>query len=164
MLVVAVFRFKSRASQNQAVWIEIYTNRNLPAGIYRGQINVNADGQKQTIPIELELFDFTLPDQNSMHAMVYYESLQPVIIRAATLMPQYHRFAHRQRIELVHAYNISYSQQQRWVVLTVRISRKHAVMKDQAKASETRSSRAPSTDQAKTSTNVPMPGARPIAG
>lgn len=69
--------------QNQAVWIELYTNKTLPAGIYRGQIDVNADGQKQTIPIELELFDFTLPDQNSMDAMVYYESLQPLMYQGA---------------------------------------------------------------------------------
>src|SRR6266545_4696595 len=58
-------------SQNQAVWIEVYTNKTLPAGIYSGQISVNADGRRQTIPIELELFDFTLPDRNSMDAMVY---------------------------------------------------------------------------------------------
>ena len=72
-------------SQNQGVWIEVYTNRTLPAGIYRGQINVNADGKRQTIPIELELFDFTLPDQNSMDAMVYYESLQPVMYQGRNL-------------------------------------------------------------------------------
>ncbi|HCX30285.1 MAG TPA: hypothetical protein DHU55_11030, partial [Blastocatellia bacterium] len=100
------FPLQVAPSQNQAVWIELYTNKTLPAGIYRGQINVNADGQKQTIPIELELFDFTLPDQNSMDAMVYYESLQPVMYQGRNLDAQYNRFAHRQRIELVHEYNI----------------------------------------------------------
>ena len=100
------FPLQVAPSQNQAVWIEVYTNRTLPAGIYRGQINVNADGQKQTIPIELELFDFTLPDQNSMDAMVYYESLQPVMYQGRNLDAEYNRFAHRQRIELVHEYNI----------------------------------------------------------
>ena len=100
------FPLQVASSQNQAVWIEIYTNKSLPAGVYRGQINVNADGQKRTIPIELGLFDFTLPDQNSMDAMVYYESLQPVMYQGRNLDAQYHRFAHRQRIELVHEYNI----------------------------------------------------------
>jgi Glycoside hydrolase 123, catalytic domain len=94
-------------AQNQPVWIEVYTSRNLPAGIYRGQITVNADGQKQTIPIELELFDFTLPDQNSMQVMIYYENLQPVMYQGRNLDSQYHRFAHRQRVELVHAYDIT---------------------------------------------------------
>lgn len=92
-------------SRNQAIWIEVYASRNLPAGIYRGQITVNADGRKQTIPIELELFDFTLPDQNGMDAMVYFESLQPVMYQGRNLDSQYHRFAHRQRVELVQAYD-----------------------------------------------------------
>src|SRR6185369_13849137 len=63
------FPLRVAGNQNQSVWIEIYTDRNLPAGIYSGTIAIDADGRKQTIPIELELFDFTLPDQNSMHAM-----------------------------------------------------------------------------------------------
>jgi len=100
------FPLQVAPSQNQGVWIEVYTNKNLPAGIYRGQINVNADDQKQTIPIELELFDFTLPDRNSMDAMVYYESFQPVMYQGRNLDAQYNRFAHRQRIELVHEYNL----------------------------------------------------------
>jgi hypothetical protein len=92
---------------NQAVWIEVYTARNLSAGLYSGTITVTADGQKRTIPIELELFDFTLPDQNSMDAMVYYESLQPKLYQGRDLDAQYHRFAHRQRIELVQAYDVN---------------------------------------------------------
>jgi glycosyl hydrolase family 123 len=91
---------------NQAIWIEVYTDRDLPPGMYSGTITVDADGRKQAIPIELELFDFTLPDQNSMDAMVYYESLQPKLYQGRDLDPQYHRFAHRQRIELVHGYDI----------------------------------------------------------
>src|SRR6185503_18532381 len=87
------FPLQVAPSQNQSVWIEIYTDRTLPSGIYRGQINLNADGKKQTIPIELELFDFTLPDQKSMAAMVYYESLQPVMYQGRDLDAAYHRFA-----------------------------------------------------------------------
>lgn len=100
------FPLRVEPTRNQAVWIEVYINRNLPAGLYRGQVAITADGQRQTIPIELELFDFTLPDQNSMDAMVYYESLQPVMYQGRNLDAQYHRFAHRQRVELVHAYDI----------------------------------------------------------
>jgi len=92
--------------QNQSVWLEIYTDRDLPAGLYSGTITVDADGRKQTIPVELELFDFTLPDQNSMQAMVYYESLQPRLYQGRDLDAEYHRFAHRNRIELVHGYDI----------------------------------------------------------
>src|SRR5436190_7222398 len=99
------FPLKVSGDSNQAVWIEIYTSRNLPAGVYKGTIAVTADGQKRMLPIELELFDFALPDQNSMDAMVYYESLQAKLYQGRDLDAEYHRFAHRQRIELVQAYD-----------------------------------------------------------
>lgn len=100
------FPLSVNAAQNQAVWIEVYLHRNLPAGLYRGQVVVTAEGLRQTVPIELELFDFALPDQNSMDAMIYYESSQPVLYQGRNLDSQYHRFAHRHRVELVHAYDI----------------------------------------------------------
>ena len=99
------FPLNVQANSNQPIWIEIYTDKNLPAGIYTGTVTVTADGEKREIPLELELFDFTLPDQNSMQAMVYYESLQPKLYQGRDLDAEYHRFAHRQRIEFVQAYN-----------------------------------------------------------
>ena len=91
--------------QNQAIWIEIYTGRDRPAGMYRGTVVLTADGVAHRLPIELELFDFTLPDAASMHAMVYYESGQPLRYQGRNLDPAYHRTAHRHRIELVTAYD-----------------------------------------------------------
>ncbi|HEX3250874.1 MAG TPA: glycoside hydrolase domain-containing protein [Pyrinomonadaceae bacterium] len=99
------FPLKVPGDSNQAIWIEIYTDKNLPAGIYNGTVTVTADGAKREIPLELQLFDFTLPDQNSMQAMVYYESLQPKLYQGRDLDAEYHRFAHRQRIEFVQAYD-----------------------------------------------------------
>jgi len=94
-----------RPNENQAIWIEIYTGRARPAGMYRGTIEIEADGRRHRLPIELELFDFTLPDENSLHAMVYYESGQAERYQGRNLETAYHRFAHRHRIELVHAYD-----------------------------------------------------------
>ncbi|MCA1620491.1 MAG: DUF4091 domain-containing protein [Acidobacteria bacterium] len=94
-------------NQNQAVWVEIYTARDLPAGVYEGRVEVTADGRRRTLPVEMELFDFTLPDENSMHAMVYYEPTQPQQYQGRDLDREYHRFAHRHRVELVHAYNVA---------------------------------------------------------
>ncbi len=93
--------------QNQAIWIEIYTGRHRPAGIYRGTIAIDADGTVHRLPIELELFDFTLPDANSLHAMIYYEGSQVERYQGRNLDAAYHRFAHRHRVELVHAYDES---------------------------------------------------------
>lgn len=99
------FPLKVEPSQNQAVWIEVYTSRKMPAGIYQGNVRVEADGELRDVPIELELFDFTLADENSMSAMIYYEGFQTDLYQGRNLDAVYHRFAHRQRIELVSAYD-----------------------------------------------------------
>jgi hypothetical protein len=101
------FPLRVGPSRSQAVWVEAYAGRDLPAGTYEGRVEVNADGRRTSLPVELELFDFTLPDENSMHAMVYYESSQPQLYQGSDLDERYHRFAHRHRVELVHAYDIA---------------------------------------------------------
>src|SRR5207247_2576830 len=89
---VGASRWRGAARRNQAFWVEIYTSRDLAAGIYEGRVEVDADGRKTAVPVELELFDFTLPDENSMHAMVYYESSQPELYQGRDLDAAYHRF------------------------------------------------------------------------
>ena len=103
----AVCRSTVGADHTQAIWFEIYTGRGRAAGVYTGAIAIAADGVRQTVPIELELFDFDIPDRNSMHAMLYYESSQPERYHGRNLDPAYHRLAHRHRVELVHAYDES---------------------------------------------------------
>jgi hypothetical protein len=100
------FPLRVEPLRNQAIWIEVYTGRRLPAGVYDGSILIHADGAIRNVPVELRLFDFVLPDENSMHAMIYYSGDQPELYQGRTLDAQYHRFAHRQRIELVQAYNM----------------------------------------------------------
>src|SRR6266571_1769726 len=92
------------AGHLQAIWIEIYLGRELPAGVYHGQLGVSLDGITTDVPVALELFDFSLPDTNSLPAMVYYESEQTELYHGRNLDPAYHRFAHRHRVELVQAY------------------------------------------------------------
>ncbi|HEY7511943.1 MAG TPA: hypothetical protein VIG50_16915, partial [Vicinamibacteria bacterium] len=99
------FPLRVAPSRNQAVWIEVYTGRDLPPGVYEGTITVRADGDARSLPVELELFDFTLPDANSLDAMVYYEPSQPERYHGRNLDAVYHRFAHRYRVELVHGYD-----------------------------------------------------------
>jgi len=99
------FPLRVAAGQNQAFWIEVYTRRDLPAGTYRGEVVVTADGKTSSLPVELEVLGFTLPDENSLRTMVYYEPSQPEMYHGRNLDPAYHRFAHRQRVELVHGYD-----------------------------------------------------------
>jgi hypothetical protein len=92
-------------SLNQAIWIEVYVDRNRQPGRYRGTLEITADGTRERVPIELEVFNFTLPDENSMHAMLFYSSDQPELYHGRNLDPAYHRLAHRHRVEFVQAYN-----------------------------------------------------------
>ncbi len=91
--------------QLQAFWIEVYTGRGRPAGAYEGTVTVTADGQTRRLPVALQLFDFDLPDANSLDVMAYFENDQPELYQGRNLDAVYHRFAHRHRIELVHAYD-----------------------------------------------------------
>jgi hypothetical protein len=93
------------ASAVQALWVEIYAARDLPAGTYEGTVTVTADGRKTAVPVVLDVLDFTLPDRNSLDVMVYYEPHQAEMYMGRSFDPEFHRFAHRQRIELVHAYD-----------------------------------------------------------
>jgi hypothetical protein len=94
-----------RPDENQSLWIEIYVGRDRKPGRYRGSIEIGADGARRLLPIELEVLDFTLPDENSMHAMLYYTSDQVERYQGRNLDPAYHRLAHRYRVELVDAYD-----------------------------------------------------------
>jgi hypothetical protein len=49
--------------------------------------------------------DFVLPDENTLPAMVYYQSAQPELYHGRNLDAAYHRFAKRHRVEFVHAYD-----------------------------------------------------------
>jgi hypothetical protein len=89
----------------QAIWIEIYVGRDRPAGLYRGTLTISADGKAAALPVELRVFGFTLADENSLPVMVYYEPSQPELYQGRNLDPAFHRFAHRHRVELVHAYD-----------------------------------------------------------
>jgi hypothetical protein len=94
-----------RPNQNQAIWIELYIDRTRAPGLYKGNIAVQTDHVRRQIPIELEVLGFTLPDENSMHAMLFYSSEQPDLYHGRNLDAAYHRFAHRHRVELVRGYD-----------------------------------------------------------
>jgi len=98
------FPLRVAPSSNQVLWFEIYTGRGRPAGRWKGTVSIRADANAQAVPLELQLLDFDLPDENSIRAMVYFAADQLELYQGRRLEPEYHRFAHRNRIELVHAY------------------------------------------------------------
>jgi len=93
------------AGLNQAIWFEIYTGRDRKPGIYRGEIEIDADGAKTKVPVEIEILDFALPEENSMHAMLFYDREEVQLYHGHNLDAAYDRLAHRHRAELVHAFD-----------------------------------------------------------
>ena len=99
------FPLRVAPAHNQAIWIDVYAARDLAAGTYEGTVTVAADGRAITVPVALQVYDFALPDVNSLTAMVFYEPGQPELYHGRNLDAAYHRAAHRNRVELVHAYD-----------------------------------------------------------
>ena len=52
-----------KAGRNQAVWVRVTVPSDVPAGIYKGTITLSADDYRQTAPLEVEVYDFELPDR-----------------------------------------------------------------------------------------------------
>ena len=102
----AAFRCGSTADRTRRSGSRCTRGASRPAG----RLSRRVDGRRRTarrssLPVELQVLDFALPDENSLRAMVYYEPDQPELYQGRNLDPAYHRFAHRQRVELVHAYD-----------------------------------------------------------
>jgi hypothetical protein len=99
------FPLRVGPNQIQAIWFDVYVARAIAPGSYRGDVRIAARGGSRRIPIELEVVDAELPDENTLPAMVYYQPEQPVLYHGRNLDAAYHRFAKRHRVEFVHAYN-----------------------------------------------------------
>ena len=157
-------RSRSRPGQNQAIWVEVYIDRVRKPGRYRGTIEIRADAARRTLPIELEVYDFALPDENSMHAMLYYSSDQAELYQGRNLDPAFHRLAHRHRVELVHAYDEQTIQKRVGPLLGDGLHARRAGSTGRAPASATSSRRARSTVPAVISTSDPAPGREATRG
>ncbi len=64
-----------KANRNQPLWLTVFVTKGTPAGIYRATVQIldaiGADGKpvlrpSSPVPIELRVFDFTLPDDTPL--------------------------------------------------------------------------------------------------
>lgn len=53
------------ANENQPFWVRIRAAADTPAGEYRGSIRLEAGEWHAEVPLEVEVFDFTLPDRST---------------------------------------------------------------------------------------------------
>jgi hypothetical protein len=64
-------RFRIEAGENQSVWTDIYIPKDAPAGLYTGEITIHEGGRlRYTVPVRLEVRNFTLPDTPTSKTMV----------------------------------------------------------------------------------------------
>jgi len=56
-------RLDLEAGVNQPFWVRVTVPRGVPAGVYRGEIRLKAQGYKAVVPVEVEVYDFDLPDR-----------------------------------------------------------------------------------------------------
>lgn len=54
------------AGQNQPLWVLFYVPEDAPAGDYTGNLRLRADGFAAEVPIELRVWNFTLPRKNHL--------------------------------------------------------------------------------------------------
>ncbi|MBN1805681.1 MAG: DUF4091 domain-containing protein [Sedimentisphaerales bacterium] len=52
-----------QADKNQPLWIRVKVPKNVPAGIYTGNIHLVADNYEAKVKLRVKVYDFTLPDQ-----------------------------------------------------------------------------------------------------
>ena len=64
------------AGENQGYWVTVTSSIDQPAGIYTGEITITYDGGSRTIPMEVEVWDFTLPEESSFYSayLMWYGS------------------------------------------------------------------------------------------
>ncbi|HMR81725.1 MAG TPA: DUF6067 family protein [Niabella sp.] len=92
------------ANKTQAVWADIYIPKSTASGNYTGNITVTYSGQTVNIPIQLKVYNFTLPDSNQLMNMFGFfpneienRYTKP---RYREIAAKYFQMAHRHKMDL----------------------------------------------------------------
>ena len=109
--------FNIAATQNQSIWIDIYIPKTAAAGLYKGTITIKENSSvAHTIPVELTVYNFTLPDLPNARTMLYYsieninyrylgqEDPNPgtdLYTQSLNLADRHFQLAHRHKISLI---------------------------------------------------------------
>ncbi len=109
--------FSIGAGLNQGVWVDILIPRGASAGTYTGDATVTvSDSVFVTIPVSLEVYDFTLPDSTHIYSMFGYDTWELAHRYGVTswstayynIEARFFQMAHRHRFDLVtHVANLN---------------------------------------------------------
>lgn len=57
------------AGENLPIWLCVTAPKDTPAGIYKAEIKLKADGYSAKVPISVQVYGFSLPDESSVRSM-----------------------------------------------------------------------------------------------
>lgn len=67
--------FNIAVGQNQSIWVDVYIPKSAVPGLYQGNVVVQQNGVTvRTIPVELTVYNFALPDAPSAKTMAFFSS------------------------------------------------------------------------------------------
>lgn len=69
---------------NLPIWLRVRAPKNTRAGVYRGNVTISADAFEARVPVEVEVYDFTLPDETTCLSLFGFGWAN---------VPRYHRLA-----------------------------------------------------------------------
>ncbi len=99
----------NQANRNQAIWVDTYINKDVPAGRYRQMVEVTVNGELLQLPLHITVHNTTLPDEPSIDAVTEayrtYESEGVGFDRSSPLWRRmsacYQQLAHQHRMVLI---------------------------------------------------------------
>jgi len=66
--------FDIDAGENQSIWVDVYIPKSARPGLYNGTVQIREQSDTTwTVPVRLEVCDFTLPDEPNAKTMLFYE-------------------------------------------------------------------------------------------
>lgn len=107
--------FDIAPNENQSIWADIYIPKTAAPGLYTGNVQISENGSPtKSIPVNLTVKNFTLPDSPNSKTMVFYSqenvnkrffgTTDPADPTAAkNIRDQFFKVAHRHKISLIDA-------------------------------------------------------------
>ena len=60
--------FTAAAGENHPLWVTVHVPKNAAPGLYKGEVALTAEGWSCTVPVELKVWSFALPDKASVRS------------------------------------------------------------------------------------------------
>ena len=62
------------AQTAQPIWVTVHVLKGTPSGLYRGEIQLQADGEKASVSVELTVYGFDVPEERHLFATNWFST------------------------------------------------------------------------------------------